>query len=224
MKYIYLAVALCCIFSCSYRHKILEASDQALKEANVAYSKHRLLMNFPDSLIDHFPTKITSLPVREYQNYDEKSQCLYYILFADNANLREIDSLQNILKLQNKVGYNVSDSNLIFIRKKGYRKKTTKKTLQSLEKKEIYNIIPFFEKDQLMNKEDIVLTEDVYSDTTISGLSEQFVIYILNSEKGKYNLNMPPLDYMPEGWGNGYSKGICINRRKNVIGYWTLLW
>lgn len=71
------------------------------------------------------------------------------------------------------------------------------------------NSIPYFE-----SMEQHFLTKDIFSSGTISGLADDMIIYIIDSKPGKYWTGLKPNKYMPVGWKNGYSKGICLNAKK----------
>jgi hypothetical protein len=77
--------------------------------------------------------------------------------------------------------------------------------------------------------EEMKLAEDmkqkqIFSSKSKSGLASNFKIYVFESKHGKYWKGLKPLDYMPKGWQNGFSKGVCINDEDNVIIYWFLVW
>ncbi len=85
-----------------------------------------------------------------------------------------------------------------------------------------YYPIPYFEKhSSLEYRGDI---NDIYSDTTVSGLSNDFMVYVFDYKPGIYWKGLSPLNYMPTEFKNGYSKGIALNEKKKIVIYWFIIW
>ena len=53
-----------------------------------------------------------------------------------------------------------------------------------------------------------------------------FVIYVLESGKGKYleKYDLPPSPQMPNSWKNGYSKGVSVSEKRKMAIYWSIAW
>lgn len=197
-------------------------NSQGLKYANRDYQEE--LKEMPSYLVNHFPKKIVSLPIKSEITIDTTSQCIYYMLFEYNKN--EALSLQKKFEKKHLAKFQSSDPNLILIKMESIRYWLKEKTIYDkviIDNKK-YFPIPFFEKSEYSKSGDVVKTEDVYSDYTKCGLSKNFIIYVLDSKPGHYWKGLSPLYYMPFGWKNGYSKGICINKEKGIIIYWGIIW
>jgi len=71
--------------------------------------------------------------------------------------------------------------------------------------------------------------ETEFNDINITNndrLNDNFTIYVLDAEKGKF-LNQKILSDgcgLPIDWKNGYSKGVAINPIDNVVIYWLEIW
>lgn len=177
---------------------------------------HQKLKGYPTFLIDFFPDTITNTYYLESDN-DTTSLCISFKYFNYKS---KIDKPSDFL-----AKYTASNSNLITIKREivYYWDRSKKIIYKSINKDSIYYYpIPYFELNDMSMIG--VKTEDVYSENTACGLSEDFEIYVLDSKPGNYWNGLKPLDYMPEGWKNGYSKGICINEKSNFAIYWFVVW
>lgn len=63
------------------------------------------------------------------------------------------------------------------------------------------------------------LTNKVHSRLSEFEISSSSITDFKSIRKG-----LEPLDYMPKGWKNGYSKGICVNKKERVVIYWLIIW
>lgn len=65
-----------------------------------------------------------------------------------------------------------------------------------------------------------------YKGNTMSGLTEDFKLYVLDAKPGKYidKKNMQDCECLPDKWKHDYSKGIAYNNGSNVIIYWIIVW
>ncbi|WP_321333077.1 hypothetical protein [uncultured Bacteroides sp.] len=187
--------------------------------ATLKYQKE--LKRFPSYMVDFFPDTLSSV-YSIVENIDTTSQCVYYMNYDFKP--RSIVKLQKYLAEKSLGNYLASDTSLVIIKtesviywddsKKVYYKKIFKNNTD-------YYPIPFFEKEEF---EGIINSENIYSNVNTSGLSNDFAIYILDSKPGLYWKGLKPNKYMPKGWGNGYSKGVCINERRDIIIYWVIIW
>jgi len=191
--------------------------ENRLKDISLAYNDDLKKTGIPYKFTNHFPSEITSLPIKMHPNIEVSEECIYNMLFEFNVKKSKIDSITTVLENKHISKYLPSDSNLIVIKRKILRKENYKEI-------NVTPPIPFFETYSFSNSEDVVTIEDVYDETTKSGLSKDFKIYVLESEKGKYWEGLESADYMPKEWENGYSKGIAINEKNNIIIYWVIIW
>jgi len=192
--------------------------NNRLKNITLEYNDYLKKTKISSELMNHFPFKITSLPIKLYSNIEGSEGIIYNMLFEFNIKKTKIDSINNVLKAKNVSKHLSSDSNLIVIKRKTLGIKDYK-TMR------VVNTVPFFETYSFYGvNNDVATTNDVYSSTSKSGLSKEFKIYILESNKGKYWEKLETKEYMPNEWGNGYSKGIAINDKKKIIIYWIVIW
>lgn len=65
-----------------------------------------------------------------------------------------------------------------------------------------------------------------YQANTISGLGEDFNLYILDAKPGKYldDKYLQECECLPEKWKHGYSKGVAMSDEQKVIIYWIVVW
>ena len=174
------------------------------------------LQEFPEYLVDFFPDSMSNTYSVE-KSIDTTNQSIYYMNFDfDSPNLEHI-----LTKYKNRIkkSYSADDSTLVIIKRAKFRDNLQPLTISGSTR---LSPIPFFESADLSGIG--IENEKIYSDSTRSGLSNNFNIYILDSKSGNYWKGLKPQDYMPEGWKNGYSKGVCINEKDNIIIYWFLIW
>ncbi len=179
------------------------------------------LKRFPSYMVEFFPDTLSGI-YSIVENIDTTSQCIYYMNYDFEA--------KNILGLQKKMTnkslecYLASDTSLVTIKTESviYWDHSKKKYYKTLSKNYMdYYPIPFFEKEEFKG---IINGDNIYSNMNVSGLSSDFIIYVLGSKPGLYWKGLNPNKYMPKGWENGYSKGICINEKKDIIIYWIIIW
>jgi hypothetical protein len=67
---------------------------------------------------------------------------------------------------------------------------------------------------------------DFTTNETECKLPDDFVLYVIDAKQGKY-LKEELLTsgwFMPKQWKNGYSKGLAMSRKRNIIIYWLVIW
>lgn len=183
------------------------------------------LAKIPEFLRDHFPNQLPNdRPSTFTTNTDTTSHCIYYFLLQYDQNTVSNHDTSNIGK-QVLATYSAADTNLISIKRETityWNPEIKKYYTDKIRDNKYYYPVPYFETKTLhFYKGDV---KDIYSDETPSGLSKEFVIYVFDFKTGNYWQGLKPLDYLPEGWKNGYSKGIAINEVKNVLIYWFVVW
>lgn len=198
--------------------------EERVKDVNIEYEEVLANTKIPSSLMNHFPRRIESLPIKTKNSNSLLNKCIFNILYTYSIDNRRIDSLTQFLDKNSIVKYNATDTSFITIKRSIILDhEETKSDYKNIDINNNYPV-PFFESEDLNDPEDVVSTSDVYSDTSKSGLSQDFTIYVLDSRPGAYWEGLKPLDYMPEGLENGFSKGVCINEKKGVIIYWVIIW
>ena len=224
MKKILLLISYLLIFiTCTRSVDKQKYLEKRLKEVNLEYQQGIKDTQIPLDLLDHFPENIGYLPVAREKSYAASNKCITYMLFEYNLPQTTIDSINNLYTntaLQISGG---NDPNLIVVKSKLQIELYGKPGAYKTGVVKSYPI-PFFESKEFDNPEDVVTAEDIYSTSNPSGLSDNFEIYVLDSKSGNYWEGLKPLDYMPEGLENGFSKGICINKKIGVIIYWVIIW
>lgn len=67
---------------------------------------------------------------------------------------------------------------------------------------------------------------DEYKGKTMSGLTDDFKLYVLDARPGKYidEKNLQKCECLPEKWKHGYTKGVALSDEKQVVIYWVTVW
>lgn len=58
----------------------------------------------------------------------------------------------------------------------------------------------------------------------LCGLPSDFTIYIIEAKPEKLREKSDLARIMPQGWENGYTKGVCISKQHNSVIYWGATW
>lgn len=183
------------------------------------------LSKVPAHLIEHFPAHLTDgLESSLITNTDTTSRCIYYLLFQYSQDaIRQIDSSTNNRAVMAK--YEAGDTSIISVKRETvirHNPEKYKDYSDRINKDNQFYPIPFFENKNEVHSRSV--KRDIYSDSTLSGLSSDFMIHVYDFKRGKYWEGLSPQEYMPNGWENGYSKGIAISRSKKVAIYWFVVW
>lgn len=217
----YILFYVCFFFlCCNSKVKKNEIDAPNLAWINESYKERINICKYPEPLMTHFPDSIISTPadIESFENIE--SGCVYQMLFEYNLPFEAIHALKEKINKDCIDKYSSTEKDLIIIKRNEIRDNA----IEYKKRKEQYYPIPYFERKAFSYPEYYPDIKEVYSEYTKCGLSSDFIIYILDSRPGTYQDNLQPLDYMPDGWENGYSKGICFNEKTNIVIYWTIIW
>ncbi|MBF0575452.1 hypothetical protein [Dysgonomonas sp. GY617] len=183
------------------------------------------LSEFPEEFVMHFPSKIEGKGYVTFSITDPTNKCVEFILYEVDLNIKQ--RLKQSLDQSSYKIYSANDSNLVTI-------KTNRDIRWNIVPKIYYkNIfangqinypIPYFAYMKFDNMVEGLTEENVFSNKTASGLSKDFTIYVLESKSGNFWKGLSPLDYMPDGWKNGFSRGVAIDEEKNIFISWFVAW
>lgn len=218
MKNIYLIIFVFLnLLSCNRFYNT--SNNSLLEEDTRAYNENKKESDISSVLLDHFPQSIERAGYGYGYVTNVNKEPISYMLTYYNVDIGYLDSVELPYIKQNIQSYCVNDSALIVVDFENNHKRICSDYDQDI-------FIPYFKAKENPYYDEFNLTvADLYSANSRSGLVNDFIVYILDSKQGKYwEERLIPLENMPKGWGNGYSKGICLNRKKGVIIYWTIIW
>jgi hypothetical protein len=173
-------------------------------------------------MVDFFPDTLAGI-YSTSQTVDTTSECIFYMYY--DLESKNTLKLQKSLEKKSIANYLASDTALATIKTEStmYWDESKKTFYESLFKNDTqYYPVPYFETQKLERIG--VKSGDIFSTTSASGLSNDFIIYVLESKSGLYWKGLKPNKYMPNDWKNGYSKGICINLKNGITIYWLIIW
>jgi hypothetical protein len=211
MKIFITLATLLCLASC-HRHD---------NRATLRYQKD--LKQFPSYMVDFFPDTLAEI-YSTSQTVDTTSECIFYMYY--DLESKNTLKLQKSLEKKSIANYSASDTALVTIKTEStmhWDESKIKYYSSLLVNKTTYFPVPYFETQRNLEKIGIN-NESTFSSTSTSGLSNDFIIYVLESKSGLYWKGLKPNEYMPNDWKNGYSKGICVNTRKGIAVYWLVIW
>lgn len=192
-------------------------------EGNFEYRSD--LKKVPQELVDHFPKQITNGMAGIFvTNTDPTNDCIYYMLWEykkHDFDKTFLDTINN--KIIAKFG--ASDSNIVSIKRRtiaNWYPEREKVYKDEVRPEKFYYPIPYFENDSTSEYRGNI--SDIYSATSDSGLSKDFVFYVFGYKSGVYWPGLGRQRYIPEEFKRGYSKGLAVNEKKRVIVYWFIIW
>ena len=216
-RFIYpiLLIILCC-GSCSPQDT---NNSKAIIKANKEYVLAKSY--FKNNFLEHFPDSIKKLPTQLIVDTNAISDHPRIILY-DWRNSDVIDSLTNIYSSQAIKVYDAEDTCLLVVNR------FTNENNWHLRNKYKYVDNGKISRNCYSDKLPIPNFWDspyVAHDTEMR-LPKDFKVYVLEAKSGKYwdDKHLTTGKYMPEGWKNGYSKGVAISKDKKVAVYWFIIW
>lgn len=194
MKYLYTIIILVYCFTLTGCNK----SNPHLINVNQDYKRFK--SKFESKFIDHFPEKITAIENYVICNTNVKENEVGLILAETNVSETTIDSISKIIKSNFIVTYSNKDSCLLKINNVKY--------------------------NNSCNKQDMPVPDLENMAGMKSFLGNTFEIYVIEAKSGVFseNFKLKPSLKMPEKWVNGYSKGYALDKKKNTIIYWFVMW
>lgn len=216
-KIIYLCFLMCLTYNCISQEG--HDKDANTKKINAKYQLYKSY--YKQSFINHFPIDIQSLPVTITVDTNAIPDPVRFML-CQKLDRDEFDTITNYLNTHSRIKYQANESCLLVV-----DRFTTK------ENRHLRNKYKYVDKNQISRdcyKDKLPIPNffdsDYLSDKTESRLPKDFTIYVLEAKSGKYwdETHLTKGKYMPEGWKNGYSKGVAISKKKDVIIYWFIIW
>ncbi len=205
------ALSLMTLFSCNNSTKV-----KSVKEDSDEYSN--ILRFFGDSLVNHFPkeepTKINM--AQHVDTFCYHNTLSFQLTLYDAKKI--IDSTLNHYSKQPIIQYKSNDICLIVVN--DYITKYNCGDYFRAEKSTYFNgcsnsklPIPNFWSSELASCE------------TRSRLPKDFILYVIDSKIGLFSKKInAEQSSLPIHIKHGYSKGLAINKEKNIINYWVIVW
>lgn len=189
-----------------------------LKDLNKKYLND--IKFFGYKFVDHFPKKVTAETIAFTENLSPEMGNLE-LMMINRTDSNDLLKLATNLKNKSIATFNAYDSCLFIVNRFARIDNFYDLKITDYESKIINNTcysrlspIPNF------------WHNNYTTDSTQCKLPTDFKIYVLDAKSGKYFDDKYLTDgrFMPEIWKNGYSKGIALSEKRNVIIYWLLIW
>jgi hypothetical protein len=176
---------------------------------------------FDSTLVNHFPSVLNSSDNLTVSNTNSEKNDVGLFLYEYNLSSNSIKDLEKKIIQQNKSVYNNKDLCLLIVNR--FETVRTKDSLEMVEIRDSSLVDkPCYKK---------LLPIPNFIDFSIANnidfwKDENFKIYVLNAEAGNFykKFDLQPNPQMPKEWGNGFSKGVAINKVKNTVIYWSIIW
>lgn len=199
------------------------------EQANkIYYDRNKRL--FPKELTGHFPDQAHEGSIDGYTRFSNEKladSCFSPSEFVISNGYKQEDYLAIKQKfLHNKYVIHPSDTNIILLMSYCdvliidgdiFRNREDEKT-KELAKKNSYrdNSIPI----------PIFKLEDFKQVDNPCNLSSDFIIYVIDAQPGIYldNKILNECVCMPNNWKHGFSRGVALNDKENIVIYWLEIW
>lgn len=190
----------------------------------------RSISFFDNDLVNHFPSKLcdsSGYQTNVLRKYNLAKLCFAtskITLWKPFMSSQYKAMVLKYTKLSNTI-YEANDSSLLLvfsycdvveIEGKIYRDQAPPER-QALAKHNVTTAnslpVPLFEIDE-------------YKGNTMSGLTEDFKLCVLGAKPGKYidEKYLQECECLPEKWKHGYSKGVALSDKRQVVIYWVAVW
>lgn len=185
---------------------------------------------FNDQLVNHFPTNLPDscsfgATVPKKDNIKMLGFGVDAVLLWKGYPTSKYKNLSSQLKELSKAIYLATDTNLLLVFSYCDVIKIEGRTYINQEPPERQALakhnptitrnlpVPLFEIDE-------------YKGNTMCGLTKDFKLYVLDADYGKYIADkyLQECDCLPKKWKHGYSKGIALSDKRQVIIYWVIVW
>jgi len=215
----FLIVTICVCIGCSANtNNDRSTNSKLLKDLNEKFFNTKSF--FGKELVNHFPKRITEENITFTENLSPEMGNLEFILINKMENTQILE-LITTLKKKSITIYNACDSCLLVVNR--------------FARKDNFYDIKLTESDSKLVDRDCYSSlfpvpnfwhNDYTTDSTECRLPRDFNIYVLEAKSGKHFDDKYLTDgrFMPEKWRNGYSKGVAVSEKRNVVIYWLLVW
>jgi hypothetical protein len=187
---------------------------------NKKYLKYK--NEFDKELTKHFPHNLSSYPNEIIRSTDTLKNNICFMLYEYDVQKDKLDSIAKKVYNLSIAKYKSNDSCLLIVNRfetmKSYENRTVVEIKDSSKInqdcfKNLYPIPNFINYNSPNRDSELKLTDD-------------FDIYILEAKSGNHwkEYKVLPNPQMPDKWKNGYSRGIALNKEKNIIIYWAIIW
>jgi len=193
-----------------------------LNETNLKYKNHHL-KKFDKDFIDHFPSRITTPKNTIISAENTERGFIGMLLYEYDMEVEEIITIENRLKNEAMKYYKSEDSCLLVINRFdtdktfGYPKKIILPDSISVNRSCYQDLLPIPKFFKYKN-------EDSNSIKNETMLPSGFNIYVLEAKSGNYfgKYDLISNRQMPDGWKNGYSKGVAVSQKHRCVIYWSV--
>lgn len=208
-------LAVVCIWGCNSK-----STNKVQRDSQQNYSRYK--QSFEPWLVNHFPELLTgerSMAINS-KNVSKNSIGLY--LYEYDVELSILQNLKQRLKNNSIAHYSTDNPMLLIVNRfetmKSYEDREIPLLTDStyLDSRLYTNLYPV---PNFINYENPKQNNGIW-------LPEGFDLYVLDAKSGscckEFGLNTN--FQMPEGWKNGFSRGVAISEKNKTVVYWGIIW
>ena len=212
MKYI-LVILIIVFAGCKKNENFDDSKLDYIKELSV----------FKNEFVDHFPQKLNdnNTPYGFCSTFPLKYECMSMELY-ETISTEKIERLTDSLIIISQAIYGSSDTCMLIMNRFHNTIRMFQGINLSTTERRLINRDCYKDKLPIQN----FYASDLATDETRWKLPKDFVLYVLDAKKGKYwdDKYLYGGKYMPPEWEHGYSKGIAISKKRNIVLYWFVIW
>ena len=193
-----------------------EQNNRYKEEKNKYFVPQEIFTHFPDNITESFPVGLTvSLE-------DQRNAYRYFFLICLNNNKKFFDKNEDIAKKKTKESLTAKDTANYFV--------VPRIPYYSIKQAFLDKIpIPDFRLGKSLvfdSLADSLALNLYFSDSFPCGLTEDYEIYVIDTQNEYKTFTAEYQDVffsLPRTKNTGFSRGICINRKRNVLIFWTII-
>ncbi len=203
------------VASCSNNNQ----NSMFLQEINKDYQKG--MQRFNKEYVSHFPKEIDD---DKFISWNESVSPEFDMIRLTLFNKTDEKELKKIRKKYEKsIGiYSASENCLLVVNRFANSQNNGIITTLNDTEKEMINKDCYVDKYPIPN----FWHNQFSTESTECRLPEDFTIFVIDAKSGIYlpEDKLSNGKHMPDSWKHGYSYGICISEKQNVIIYWVVMW
>lgn len=176
---------------------------------------------FDDKFVEHFPEELNSNVLSTSESISPEAELIELMV----TNKVSKEEYKNLIKKNEKIAiaaYNCSDTCLLIINRFANKQNYSYNITLSKQDSALINLDCYQNLYPIPN----FWHNDFLTEETNCRLPNDFRIFVIDAKPGKFLEDQYLTDgkYMPSDWKNGFSKGVAISEKRNVVIYWLVIW
>lgn len=202
-----------------FKELVKKQNERYQEDKNRFFMPKEIFVHFPDKIKESYPAKLTLSLDDQYNAYR------YFILMSFYNNENFFEKNEEIAKrTAKKIFLSVDTVQYFIVPTVPYY------TIENLFKNKIpipdFRFAKSLVESSNNNTADSLVIKRFFSDNFPCGLTEDYDIYIIDSQNEYKTYSKEYKDTfaaLPRTKNTGFTTGICINKKENIIIFWTII-